>query len=269
MPKHKLLCDRLGWQLPKLIHLPLLRDRNRGKLSKRRHPTGIDYYRAQGYLPEALVNYLASMGWSMPDGREIFGPDEFRRAFDPERIALGGPVFDLQKLNWMNGRHLRLLKPDAFLDRLLDWVGPRQRFESLAPLVQQRSERFVDVLPLVDYLLGDRRSLKAEDFQHRRLAPDGVAEILFRVSRDCERLNSWDRNALHEACRSSAQRMELKFGDFLFPLFVAISGRPVALPLFDSMAFLGPDRTCARLRDALDVLGVSKAQRKRLEKLTR
>ena len=269
VPKHKLLCDRLGWQLPKLIHLPLLRDRNRGKLSKRRHPTGIDYYRAQGYLPEALVNYLASMGWSMPDGREIFSRDEFRRAFDPERIALGGPVFDLQKLNWMNGRHLRLLEPAAFLDRLLDWVGPRQRFESLAPLVQQRSERFADVLPLVDYLLGDRRSLKAEDFQHRRLAPDGVAEILFRVSRDCERLNSWDRNALHEACRSSAQRMELKFGDFLFPLFVAISGRPVALPLFDSMAFLGPDRTCARLRDALDVLGVSKAQRKRLEKLTR
>lgn len=266
VPKHWLLCDWFGWELPKLIHLPLLRNPDRSKLSKRRHPTSIDYYRQQGYLPEALVNYLSSMGWSMPDEQAIFSREQFRQAFDPARIVLGGPVFDPEKLNWMNGQYLRQMRPEDFLNRLLDWAGPRQRLQALAPLVQQRSERFADALAQVDYLLGDRRPLAAEDFRHRRLEPETVAEILFRANRDCDRLGSWDRDALHQACRSSAQCMELKFGDFLFPLFVAVSGRPVALPLFDSMAFLGPDRTRARLRDALDVLGISNKQRKRLQK---
>ena len=94
-------------------------------------------------------------------------------------------------------------------------------------------------------------------------------EILFRVLKDVDGLRPWDRDDLHEACRTNAQSMELKMGDFLFPLFVAISGRPVALPLFDSMVLLGRERTRARLRDAMGVLGVSNKQLKRLEKLTR
>ena len=266
-PKHRLLFDYFGWEMPAQMHLPLLRNPDRSKLSKRRNPTGVDYYRNAGYLPEALVNYLASMGWSMPNEREIFSPVEFQQAFDVRRIVLGGPVFDPKKLNWMNGQYLRRLGPGEFLARFQEWAGGRDRLAALVPLVQPRTERFADIPPQVDYLIGDRRPLDAEDFQHKRLEADAVVEILFRVTRDFDGLRPWNRERLQEVCRANAERMGLRMGDFLFPLFVAISGRPVALPLFESMAMLGRELTRARLRDAMDVLGVSNKRLKRLEKL--
>ena len=266
-PKHRLLFDYFGWEMPAQMHLPLLRNPDRSKLSKRRNPTGVDYYRNAGYLPEALVNYLASMGWSMPDEREIFSPVEFQQAFDVRRIVLGGPVFDPKKLNWMNGQYLRRLDPGEFLARFQEWAGGRDRLAALVPLVQQRTERFADIPPQVDYLIGDRQPLDAGDFQHKRLEADAVVEILFRVIRDFDGLRPWNRERLQEICRANAERMGLRMGDFLFPLFVAISGRPVALPLFESMAMLGRELTRARLRDAMDVLGVSNKRLKRLEKL--
>ena len=269
VPKHRLLFDYFGWEMPAMIHLPLLRNPDRSKLSKRRNPTGIHYYRDLGYLPEALRNYLARMGWSMPDEREIFSDAEFEAAFDPGRVVLGSPVFDIDKLNWMNGRYLRQFDPGEFLDRFQAWAGGRTRLEALAPLVQQRTERFADIAPQVNYLVGDRSPLATGDFEHKRLDRDGVVEILFRVARDFDGVRPWEGERLHDVCRANADRMHLKLGDFLFPLFVAISGRPVALPLFDSMALLGRELTRARLRDAMNVLGVSNKQLKRLEKLTR
>ena len=267
VPKHRLLYGYLGWEMPAMVHLPLLRNPDRSKLSKRRNPTGIAYYRDQGYLPEALVNYLATMGWSMPDDREIFSRKDFQTAFDVSRIVPGGPVFDVEKLSWMNGQYLRQMQTGEFVDRFQAWAGGRERLEALAPFIQQRSERFADIAPQVDYLLGDRKPLATGDFEHRRLERDRVVEVLFRVARDFDRVRPWDRDRLHEVCRENARRMQLKMGDFLFPLFVAVSGRPVALPLFDSMAILGREVTRARLRDAMHVLGVSNKQKKRLEKL--
>ena len=268
-PKHRLLYDYFGWDMPGMTHLPLLRNPDRSKLSKRRNPTGIAYYRDAGYLPEALVNYLATMGWSMPGDREIFSRAEFLEAFDASRIVPGGPVFDIEKLNWMNGQYLRRLEPAEFIDRFKAWAGGGDRLTALAPLVLPRAERFSDIAPRVDYLLGERRPLRPDDFEHKRLVPERIVEILFRVARDFDAVRPWQRDALHAACRANAERMQLKMGDFLFPLFVAVSGRPVALPLFDSMAVLGRELTLARLRDAMDVLGVSGKRLKRLEKLTR
>ena len=269
VPKHRLLFDYFGWEMPVLIHLPLLRNPDRSKLSKRRNPTGIDFYRDQGYLPEALVNYLATMGFSMPDEREIFSAAEFGEAFDPGRIVLGGPVFDVEKLSWMNGQYLRQLEAREFVDRFQAWAGGRQRLEALAPLVQQRTERFSDIAAQVDYLIGDRASLDPSDFDHKRLERAVVVEILFRAARDFDGLRPWESGRLQAICRANAERMQLRLGDFLFPLFVSVSGRPVALPLFDSMALLGRETTRARLRDALGVLGVSNKRLKRLEKLAK
>ena len=269
VPKHRLLFDYFGWDMPELIHLPLLRNPDRSKLSKRRNPTGIEYYRDAGYLPEALLNYLATMGWSMPDEREIFSRAEFLGAFDAGRIVPGGPVFDIEKLNWMNGQYLRQLSTGEFIGRFTDWAGGSRRLSALAPLVQQRTERFSDIAPRVDYLVGERKPLRPDDFAHKRLERERIVEILFRVARDFDTVRPWERDGLHSVCRTHAQRMELRMGDFLFPLFVAVSGRPVALPLFDSMALLGREITRARLRDAMDVLGISGKQMKRLEKRVR
>ena len=269
VPKHRLLFDRFGWEMPEMIHLPLLRNPDRSKLSKRRNPTGIEYYRDAGYLPEALLNYLATMGWSMPDEREIFSRAEFLEAFDAGRIVPGGPVFDIEKLNWMNGQYLRRLDTGEFVERFKAWAGGGDRLGALAPLVQERTERFSDIAPRVDYLLGDRQPLHPDDFTHKRLERETIVEILFRAARDFDGVRPWGRDGLHAACRANAERLQLRMGDFLFPLFVAVSGRPVALPLFDSMALLGRETTRARLRDAMDVLGVSGKQLKRLEKLVR
>lgn len=269
VPKHLLLYAYFGWEPPVLCHLPLLRNPDRSKLSKRKHPTSVNYYRQIGILPEALINYLGMMGWSMPDEREIFSPREMADDFELERIHLGGPVFDMAKLSWLNGQYLRGLPAEAFMDRIQSWAMNRENLARLVPLVQERTERLSDLLGQVDYLLGDRRNLCTADFSAGRADLEIQIQVLDHVSREFDVLRHWERDALFEICQSLAGHLGLKIRDFLFPLFIAISGRAVSLPLFDSMVFLGPDLTRIRLREALMALGVSKKQDKRLEKAYR
>lgn len=270
MPKHCLLYEALGWPMPPHYHLPLLRNPDGSKLSKRRNPTGLDYFRRSGYLPEALLNYLALMGYSMPDERELFSSDEMIAAFDLERVAAGGPVFDLAKLNWMNGQHIRALEPEAFMQRLGEWALNKDNLAPLAPLVQQRAERLLDVLPQVDYLLGDRQALDAADFAHKTLTEDDCKRILHHATQRLDALGTWQRDDMQQALRALAEGMALKMRDFLAPLFIAIAGRSVALPLFDAMAYLGRDLVRARLRSAIAALGgISKKESKRLERAYR
>jgi glutamyl-tRNA synthetase len=267
VPKHVLLYQYFGWEPPVFCHLPLLRNPDRSKLSKRRNPTSINYYRRAGYLPEALINYLGRMGYSMPNEREMFGRDEMIDAFDLKRISLGGPVFDLAKLNWLNGQYIRKLSPEEFLDRVRDWAFRDDQLEGLVPLVQERTERLIDLVPLAGYLVGERRPIGAADFAHKDLQEGDVKRILQFVLWWLDEVRDWNRDALHEGIQRLATDMGFKIRDFLFPLFVAISGQPVSLPLYDSMAILGADLTRMRLRNALDVLGgVSNKQAKSLEK---
>jgi len=265
-PKHVLLHQYFGWDAPVYCHLPLLRNPDQSKLSKRKHPTSINYYRRIGILPEALINYLGMMGWSMPDEREIFAPHEMAASFEITSIGLGGPVFDLAKLSWLNGQYLRDLSEDEFIDRIQEWALNRDNLTRLVPLVQERTEKLADLLPQVDYLLGDRPALHAGQFEHNKLTDEQVLQILYFSSLEFDALRHWEREQLLAVCQQLAGSLELKLKDFLFPLFVALSGRPVALPLFDSMVFLGADLTRVRIREALNAIGVSKKQGKRLDK---
>ena len=270
MPKHLLLYKAFDWDMPAHYHLPLLRNPDGSKLSKRRNPTGIDYYRRMGYLPEALLNYLALMGWSMPDERSQFTLAEMTENFDPARFSKGGPVFDPAKLDWLNGQHLRGLPVEAFMARIGAWALNPAGLRPLAPLVQQRVERLCDVLGQVDYLLGERPALSAAAFAHKRLSADDCKRVLHHAGQRLEEVEAWRRDALREALSTLAVAMEIKLRDFLAPLYVAIAGRAVALPIFDSLAYLGRDLTRTRLRGALDVLGgLSKKEAKRLERLYR
>ena len=270
MPKHQLLYAGFGWPMPVHYHLPLLRNPDSSKLSKRRNPTGLDYYRRLGYLPEALLNYLALMGYSMPDEREIFSVAEMTEHFAIDRISTGGPVFDPAKLDWLNGQYIRALSTDEFMDRVAAWALNRDALAPLVPLVQQRTERLADLLGQVDYLLGDRAALTAADFAHKTLDAADCRRVLDHAGRRLDALADWRRDAVYGALRSLADAMQLKMRDFLAPLFIAISGRPVSLPLFDSMIHLGRDLTRARLRSAIDALGgVSKKEAKRFERAYR
>jgi glutamyl-tRNA synthetase len=268
-PKHLLLYEYLDWQPPEFGHLPLLRNPDKSKLSKRKNPTSVNYYRAAGYLPEALLNYLGRMGWSMPDERELFSHQDLIDVFDLDRVSLGAPVFDVEKLNWLNGQYIRSLDPEEFMDRVAEWAINRDNLRRLVPLIQERTERFIDLAPQVDYLLGDRRELTAADFEGNFDEAD-IKRVLQFTLWSFDELRVWERDALYEVCQRLAESLDLKIRDFLGPLFLAVSGRKVALPLFDSMVLLGADLTRMRIRGALDALGgVSKKQQKSLEKAYR
>ena len=178
VPKHQLLYSYFDWPMPELIHLPLLRNTDQSKLSKRKNPTSVTYYRDQGFLPEALCNYLGLMGWSMPDEQELFSLQEMINAFDVDRISTSGPIFDQDKLKWMNGQYLRGLDADTYAAKVSDWMFNDERLTALIPMVQQRAERLSDLVPLVDYLVGARATSSPDDFEHKKLDQSQVVKVL-------------------------------------------------------------------------------------------
>ena len=152
-PKHKLLYEYFGWEMPQLCHLPLLRNPDKSKLSKRKNPTSILYYQRMGYLPEALLNYLGRMGWSMPDEREKFSLVDMLEQFDIQRVSLGGPIFDVEKLSWLNGMWIRENLDEAQLaQRLLEWAYNRENLMKVLPHAQKRMEKLSDFAPLASFL---------------------------------------------------------------------------------------------------------------------
>jgi len=267
-PKHLLLYQYFGWQTPRFFHMPLLRNPDKSKLSKRKNPTSIFYYRDMGYLPEAVVNYLAMMGWTMPSGEEKFSLQDMENAFDINRVSLGGPIFDLEKLDWLNGKYIReSLSDDELAERFLQWAGQGDRLHHLTGLVKQRVEKFSDLVPLAAFMFSGLLELQAENFQHKSLDELQCRKILQFFLWRLEALENWDRDAIEEAAQALAASMELKIRDLLFPLFVAVTGKPVSISVIDAMAVLGLDMVRARLRYALWILGgFSKKQIKEVER---
>ncbi len=267
MPKHVLLYESFGWDKPVFCHMPLLRNPDRSKLSKRRNPVGIGYYRDMGYLPQALANFLGNMGWSMPDGEEKFSLAQMEANLALERVSLGGPIFDREKLDWLNGRYLREELDDAeFARRFAEWAFPAERLAQITPHVRQRVNRFSEVEELGGFMLRGELKPLAGDFVHKRLDTDACRRILLFSQWCLEELPEWNRTVVEDGLRRLAQCLQLKIRDFLFPLFVAISGKPVSLSVIDSITWLGVDLCRARLRAALEALGgVSGKQQKKLE----
>ena len=267
-PKHQLLYEYFGWEMPVLCHLPLLRNPDKSKLSKRKNPTSILYYQRMGFLPEAVVNYLGRMGWSMPDEAEKFTLDEMQAAFDITRVSLGGPVFDIEKLKWLNGLWIReSLSMDDLIRRLREWALNRAMLEKILPQAQGRIEVLSDLIPQAAYLLSGELALKPEAFGESDAEREqAVMRMQFALWR-LEAQQDWSRDALFAVLKGLAEAMDLKPKVLFEPLFVALSGEKVAYSIPDSMAILGPDMTRARLRHAIEACGgVSKKAAKRLEK---
>jgi glutamyl-tRNA synthetase len=270
-PKHILLYEGLGWTPPSFAHLPLLRNPDKSKLSKRKNPTSIDYYKDAGFIPEAVVNYLGMMGYTLPDQREIFDLKEMSESFDIKRMSLGGPIFDIAKLKWLNGRYLReKLSPEEVLQRMVAWKANPEFLGKILPLALQRLETLSDFFPLAQFLLNDAPEYSM-DALAGKLEPGMPAKLLKIAEWELEKISSWDRETLSSLFQKIAETEELKLKQILPPFFVAISGSTVSLPLFDSLALLGPDLARTRIRIALEKLaaegvGLSKKGLKKLEK---
>ncbi len=267
-PKHLLLYKYFGWEAPVLCHMPLLRNADKSKLSKRKNPTSIGYYQRMGYLPEAVCNYLGMMGWSMPDEREMFSLKEMINHFDINRVSLGGPVFDTEKLDWLNGRYLReILSDDEFVQRFSQWAFQPGMLQAIVPLIKQRVERFTDIAPLAAFFFSGMPAIDNQSFEHKVLAQDDSKKVLQFIAWRIEELDAWHRDRIEQSLMQLAESLGFKIRDFLFPVFIAIAGSSVSTSVIDSIAVLGLDMTRARLRHAIEILGgVSKKQLKNLEK---
>ena len=267
-PKHQLLYEYFGWDMPVLCHLPLLRNPDKSKLSKRKNPTSILYYQRMGYLPEAVLNYLGRMGWSMPDEREKFSLSEMQAEFDINRVSLGGPIFDLEKLNWLNGLWIReSLSTEELANRIIEWGLNRENLMKVLPHVQSRMETLSDFTPKAGFLAAGMLDIQAEQFNTLKLENEQQLKILQFALWRLETLGDWQRDTLFSELKDLAGALELKVKDFLAPLFIAIAGSAASFSVIDSMELLGSDMSRARLRHALEVLGgVSKKQLKKLEK---
>ena len=267
-PKHKLLYEYFGWDMPELCHLPLLRNPDKTKLSKRKNPTSILYYQRMGYLPEALLNYLGRMGWSMPDESEKFTLQQMLDNFDIKRVSLGGPIFDVEKLSWLNGLWIREdLNCQQLADRLHDWALNRDYMMQILPHAQKRMETLSDFVPLAAFFASGQLPIKEQDFAEGKLQGDDLMQALQFALWRLEAQRNWQRDDIFAAMKGLADSLDIKVKDFFAPLFIAIAGTTASVSVIDSMTILGPDMSRARVRHALNLLGgVGKKKLKKLEK---
>jgi glutamyl-tRNA synthetase len=253
-PKHVLLYRYFGWDAPEFAHLPLLRNPDKSKLSKRKNPTSILYYREAGYLPEALVNYLGLMAYSMPDGREIFALDELAADFDLSRVSLGGPVFDLQKLANFNGQYLRRMNVAELSDRLGRWKLNEAVWKRILPLVQPRINTLSELVPKTAFCFADRLDYAPAALLGGELDGPGTTRLIKLAQWEIENTTVWTPDVIKTAFTRMAEKENIDLKVLLMPFYVAIAGATVALPLFDSMEILGKDMVLRRLQYALESL---------------
>ena len=267
-PKLLKLYEYFGWEAPVNCYMPLLRNPDKSKLSKRKNPTSITFYQRMGFLPEAMLNYLGRMGWSMPDEREKFTLDEMVANFDINRVSLGGPIFDLEKLSWLNGQWMRDMSVEQFANAARDWAFNSQYIMQIAPLVQGRVETFSQIAPLASFFFSGAVKLDPELFVHKKLQPDQVRQLMQLILWKLEALRQWDKDAITATIQAVVDHLELKLRDAMLLMFAAITGQASSVSVLDAMQILGPDLTRFRLRQAMELLGAaSKKETKEWEKL--
>jgi glutamyl-tRNA synthetase len=258
--KHVLLYKAFGWDPPEFIHMPLLRNTDKSKISKRKHPVSINYYRDVGILPQALLNFLALMGWSFGGDREKFTLAEMVDVFSWDRMSLGGPVFDLDKLTWLNEQYIHELSYEQLADALISWRLNREFLIKLLPLVRERIKKLDDVIPATEYFFSgdlDYTPLLSE-MAVPDVAPPAVGKALLDFVERFEAKDGFAKEMLEEVARGWAESLGWKTKHAFMLLRLAVTGRKASPPLFDTMAVLGKEITRRRLRNAAQVLAKAK-----------
>jgi glutamyl-tRNA synthetase len=258
LPKHVQTYKGFGWEPPIHCHLPLLRNADRSKISKRKNPVSLNHYRRAGFLPEALVNYLALMGWSMPDEHEEFTLAEFQDAFTLERISLGGPVFDIEKLTWLNGKYLRAMQPPQLLDRLLGEPFSREHLLKVLPLVQERIDTLEGFFEYASFFFVGEVAYDAKamaEMVPKGRTPIEVAKTLKAVLEErIDPLLEWNAQQVEAALRAAAEAAGWPAKEMFMTARIATTGRAATPPLFETLAVLGKEVCRRRLRRAAEAL---------------
>lgn len=261
-PKHVLLYKAFGWELPVFVHLPILRNSDKSKLSKRRNPVWVSWFLRDGYLPEAILNFLALMGWSHPDQKEIFSLDEFIQKLDLKNFSPAGPAFDTVKLDWINGEYIRKMTDEELADRLEKYlkeidhiaknIPSKDDLLEIVPLVKERIKKLSDFIPLTDFIYGKP---EYDMSVFNKLKIDNKTQVLAQI---LEKLNSlpspWNIRDFEETFKELAHDLKMLNVNMFQLIRVAISGQLVTPPLFESMQILGEEETKKRIKEAITFL---------------
>lgn len=253
-PIHVLLYQAFGWPEPVWAHMPLLRNADKSKISKRKNPTSVEWYMDQGFLPEAMLNFLATMGWTHPEGQEIFDLAEFQRVFRLEDVTLGGPVFSLDKLKWMNGKYLReVLTEEEVAKRLHAYLASQKHdlpldayFRAVVRMMIPRMDVFSEFLEKTPYFWSEEYPVteKAQKLldEGRPFLPDLAARL--------KNLSAFDQATTEAALRAFAEERGLKPGKVMQPLRAAVAGTSESPGMFEMLEALGQERVVARVERA-------------------
>jgi len=260
-PRHILLYRALNWEPPHFAHLPMILGPDRSKLSKRHGATTIIEYRDQGYLPEAMFNFLALLGWSLDDKTELLSREELVEHFSLERISKTAAIFNKSKLEWMNGVYLRRLNPTefsrqatAFLDRDLPSSVSRpldmDYVHQITLLLQERAKTLGEIPQLANFFFFDKLQYESSLLLAKGIDRESAANVIQAAIQRLGNIKTWDAGSLEDALRPLAAELSLSTGSFFGLLRVAVTGRTAAPPLFQTMAVLGKDKCLNRLAAA-------------------
>lgn len=266
-PYHVLTYQFYDWEQPIWVHLPVVLGKDRKKLSKRHGAEPLSYYQEQGYLPEAIINYLALLGWSYDDKTDILSRDQLLASFSLERLSIADAMFDAERLLWMNGVYIRMLSPQDLAERTIPYLErpagegglpddikrplDRAYVARVLKLEQERLKTLGEAAQMVTFFFTDDLSYHADALIGKGMGREQTAAALQRALALLERLPTWEAAAMEEPMRALAHALGLKPGQLFMSLRVAVSGRTVSPPLFETMEVLGRERSLGRIRQAL------------------
>ncbi len=269
-PLHVRLYEAFGWQPPAFAHLPVILAPDRSKLSKRHGATYVGEYQELGYLPEALVNYLALLGWSWDERTEIFSREELIQKFDLDRVNPSPAIFNIEKLNWMNAHYINhILTVDDLAQRCLPFMQkagllpPAEDpsfaqlyayFVKIVPLIKERMKLLREAPELTDFFFAEQLDYRLEELVGKGMDAASTLQALSAARDALASLAAWDREQLEATLRTLASELGLKTGTFFMILRVAVTGRRISPPLFETMEVLGRQRTLKRMDDAAAAL---------------
>jgi glutamyl-tRNA synthetase len=259
-PKHVLLYQAFGWQEPEWFHMPLLRNADKSKISKRKNPVSINYYRDAGILPHALLNFLALMGWSFGEDREKFTLQEMIEVFSWDRVSLGGPVFNLDKLTWLNEKYIHDLDYEQLADAMFGWRLRRDYWLQILPLIRERIKKLDEIIPMTEYFFSGDLDYSAVlgDLAIPDVVPADVAKGVLAYVERLEAREGFSAAMLEEEARAWTEALGWKPKHAFMLLRVAATGRKASPPLFETMAVLGKEVTRRRLRRVAEQLAAMK-----------
>lgn len=254
-PKQVMLYEALGFTMPKFAHIPLILSKDGGRLSKRHGATSIFEYKNMGFLPEALVNYLALMGWAPGNDVEILPIDEIIKLFDVKDVNKTGAIFDIDKLSWMNGQYIKNLPPDelakkaeAFLKEkgVIDNKFDAEQWRKITAAYRERSRTLVDFISVYKIFFADEIEYD-EKAVEKYLKKPNSKDIINKCKAAAEKDSKFDKVSLEESYRALADELKVKAAELIHPTRVAISGKTVGAGLFDMMELLGRGKVLKRL----------------------